>query len=258
MSRRLVLVLVSCCGCQLADVDVGKTDRLWQAGQAAMDAGKPDEAIALYQRSLAENAQRSHNHLSLAAAYIEKGADGEACAHLAKFLEANPTHKNARFYYAELLLRRKCLLEAHHEFERSVADGQDDIEPDLTQLIHCHARLVEIAEGLEDEYQAHLHRGIGMFLLAQARRQLDDAGGELPVQALLCKAAGELSQAHVQRLEEARPCFYLHAAWRQLAQQQLARRWLHEAEAAAPFSYLTPAEQTRLQLASRAASAWAR
>jgi tetratricopeptide (TPR) repeat protein len=251
MRARLVRLLsLLCVGCQLATVDPGgKAEQLWQDGQAAMEAGKPDDAIVLYQQSLAEDPQRSQNHLSLAASYVEKGDDQKACDHLERFLAASPAHKNARFFYAELLLRQKRLVEAHTHFEQAVADGQDDAAPDLTHLIHCHTRLVEIADGLEDEYHAHLHRGIGMFLLAQARVKLDDPDGELSVEGLLCKAAAELSQARAERPDQARPCWYLYGAWRQLGQRQLAQRWLRAADRAAPFTHLTAAEHARLQLA---------
>src|SRR5581483_10814143 len=101
--RPACLVALLCSGCQALDLAPGRAERLWQEGQAAMEAGRPDQAIALYQESLAEDAGRAQNHLSLAAAYVEKGEDARACAHLGKFLEAEPGHKGARLYYAELL-----------------------------------------------------------------------------------------------------------------------------------------------------------
>ncbi len=248
------LLALVCCGCRLVETNPGpaQAERLWQAGQAAMQAGQPDEAITLYHQSLAHDGQRHRNHLSLAAAYVEKGDDAKACAHLGKFLDANPGHINARLYYAELLLRLKRLAEAQQQFERVIADSQEEREPDLSHLVHCHSRALEVAERLEDDYLAHLHRGIAMYLLAQARLRIADPSGELPADALLCKAAGELAQARSRRPQEARPCLYLYSAWRQLAQQQQAHRWLREACRTAPFSYLTPAEHTRLQLASAA------
>jgi len=47
-----------------------------------MKAGQADQAIALYQQSLNEDQERGKNHLSLAAAYLEKGDDRAACEHL--------------------------------------------------------------------------------------------------------------------------------------------------------------------------------
>jgi hypothetical protein len=91
-----------------------------------------------------------------------------------------------------------------------------------------------------------------MYMLAQQTAVLDDPEGDLSTEALLCKAAAELTSARALRPAEARPCWYLHAVWRRLAQPHLARRWLAEADQAAPFSYLTPAEHRGLQLACRA------
>ena len=108
---------------------------------------------------------------------------------------------------------------------------------------------MEIAEAGEDGYGEHLHRGIGLFLLARQRAVLPDPEGALSSEALLCKAAGELTLAHLAKTDEARPSWYLHEVWSRLAQQQPARRFLREAAQAAPFSYLTAAEQRSLQLA---------
>jgi hypothetical protein len=110
---------------------------------------------------------------------------------------------------------------------------------------------MEIAEAEEDEYGEHLNRGIGLFLLGRQRVVLADAEARLSAESLLFKAAGELMLARVRRPDEARPCWYLHEVWSQLAQSQPAARWLRAAEAEAPFSYLTPAERRRLQLATR-------
>jgi hypothetical protein len=112
---------------------------------------------------------------------------------------------------------------------------------------------MEIAEGDEDEYAEHLHRGIGLYLLARQRARLPEAEGTLNPEALLCKAAGELTSARLRRPEEARPWWYLSAVWTELAQQQPASRCRRAAEAAAPLSYLTPAEQRDLHLACRRA-----
>jgi hypothetical protein len=257
MRPRLAWFLALVCfGCRLVDVGTGtdgaKAQRLGQEGQAALTAGQPEQASAPYEDSRAHDAARTENYLSLAAAYVEKGDDANAAAQLGRFLEGHPEHQTTRVFFAELLLRLKRLPEAQGQFERLIAAAQEERTPDLTHLVHCHGRLLEIAEALEDDYQAHLQRGIGLYVLAQARAQLADPDGEMPLEALLCKAAAELSHARTLRPHEARPCLYLYSAWRQLAQLQLAQRWLCEANRTAPSSYLTPSEHIRLQLASRA------
>jgi hypothetical protein len=109
---------------------------------------------------------------------------------------------------------------------------------------------MEIAELAEDDYGAHLHHGIALYLLACQRAPLpEDDDPNLSPESLLCKAAGELMQARMERPDEARPCWYLFEVWSRLAQNQPASRWLRAAEAAAPFSSLTPAERRDLHLA---------
>ena len=110
---------------------------------------------------------------------------------------------------------------------------------------------MEIAEKEDDDYAAHLHRGIGLYLLAGQRELLPDDDDGMSAESLLCKAAGELTLARRERPEEARPYWYLFAVWSHLAQRQPAARWLRAADSAAAFSYLTPAERRGLQLAVR-------
>lgn len=227
---------------------------LWEKGQSAMRHGKAEEAIGFYEQSLALDPSLTRNHLSLAAAYLETGDEAGACPHLAHYVAAHPEHLTVRNHFAELLLRLNRLTEARIEFERFDADAQDQGEPAAKQLIHCHSRLMEIAEAKADEYAEHLHRGIGLFLLARERAALPDPDGVLPSEGLLCKAAGELTLARLERPDEARPCWYLYEVWSRLPLRQPAVRCLRAAEETAPFTYLTPAEMRGLQLACQCQS----
>jgi hypothetical protein len=166
-------------------------------------------------------------------------------------VEARPDQLLVRARFAELLLRQHQLFDARVEFERFVADAQEENDLGNRQLIHGHRRLMEIAVEVEDEYNEHLHRGIGLYLLARERETLPDPDDELPVEGLLCRAAAELTLARLERTTEARPCWYLYEVWSQLGQNQPACRWLREAVATAPFTYLTPAEQRGLCMASQ-------
>ena len=96
---------------------------LWQQGQAAMLAGEPDRATGFYEKSLASDPLATRSHLSLAAAYLEKGQDQPACEHLDKYLQANPDHHQVRLHHAELLARLERLAEAKAEFQRFIADA---------------------------------------------------------------------------------------------------------------------------------------
>ena len=235
---------------EAAEGPQSEAQRLWDQGQEAMRQGQVAQSFQFYEQSLATDDSLARNHLSLAAAYLEQGDQARAAPHLARYVDTFPEHYVVRAHYAELLLRLDRPREARNQFERFVADIQDLPELASKHLIHCHSRLMEIAEAAGDEYNEHLNRGIGLYLLACERAALTEVDeSNLNVESMLCKAVGELTQARLQRRQEARPCWYLYEAWSRLAQRHPALRRLHEADAAAPFSYLTPAEKRRLQLA---------
>jgi hypothetical protein len=156
-----------------------------------------------------------------------------------------------RCRYADLLLEQKQIKEARQEMELFVTDAQEMGDVALKYLIHTHSRLMETAQAEQDDYAEHLHRGIGLSLLARERAVLPEPDGELSCESLLCKAAGELAVARRLRPEEARPCWYLYLVWSRLAQTHPARRWLNAARDRAPLSVLTPCERRGLELALR-------
>jgi hypothetical protein len=246
-------VWLVCFGCQslplLEKEDPSSASRNWEKGQTAMRQGKTEEAIWCYEQALAADPNFTRNHLSLAAAYLQENNPDKACAHLAQYLNANPDEPANRVRYAELLLRLHRLPEARTQFEQLVCDAQSQRDSGKLDLIRCHGRLMEIAEASDDRYSEHLHRGIGLFLLARKGAQLPTSEEEFPAESLLCKAAAELTLAHLQRPEAARPCWYLYEVWSRLGQRQPALCRLREAEAAAPFSSLTPTERCALHLA---------
>ena len=247
--RRLCLILALAVP-GLAAEPSESAERLWNLGQEAMRQGKPETAVGYYRQSLVADPGLVRNYLSLAAAYLEMDDEAAALPPLTRFVGAHPEQMVIRVHLADLLLRLKRSAEARAEFERCVAGAQErDDAGTPAQLVHCHTRLVEIAEAADDGYNEHLHRGIGLFLLARQRAILPEPEGEFSCEALLCRAAGELTLAHLAKTDEARPSWYLHEVWSRLAQQQPARRFLREATRAAPFTYLTAAEQRGLQLA---------
>src|SRR5207249_1734585 len=106
--------------------------------------------------------------------------------------------------------------EARAQYAQTIAGIQEEARCDYALLIHCHGRLIELAEDADDDYQVHLHRGIGLYWLAQGCRVLGAEHAPMSPEGLLCKAAGELSLAQGLRPDEARPAWYLHAIWRNL------------------------------------------
>jgi tetratricopeptide (TPR) repeat protein len=238
------------------DADIGPQPpalRAWQDGQRAMVAGRTDDAITRFQESLRLDPRLARNHLSLAAAYLAQGRDEQAAPHLARYLDAQPEHLVVRAHYADLLLRLNRPRGAREQFERFVADVQDHDSLARQHLVHCHSKLMEIAEAEEDAYGEHLHRGIGLYHLACRRAELQEEGGPLTVEGLLCKAAAELTLARMERPEEARPYWYLYEVWTCLGQRHPAARCLRTAASTAALSFLTPAEQRALFLACRQA-----
>jgi tetratricopeptide (TPR) repeat protein len=219
----------------------------WQLGQESLRNGNADAAIDLYRESLKLDPGLSRNYLSLAAAYSAKGDDNQSLKHLTLYLDKEPDHVQARCHFAEMLLRLGRKDAAQRQFERCAADLQDRSDIGGDKLLHCQSRLMELAEAAQDEYGEHLHRGIGLYLLACERGELPEPDGELAVESLLFRAVDELRAALDERPDEARPCWYLHKAWSRLVQQHPATRWLHAAEDAAPLSFLTAAERRELQ-----------
>ncbi len=224
---------------------------LWGQGQDAVRDGRTDDAIRYYYQSLRLDPKLARNFLSLAAAHVSRGDEAEAALWLARYVEVQPDHHIIRLHYAELLLRLGKVPDGRAQLERFISDVQDRDDLASAHLLDCHTKLVQLAEAGEDEYGEHLNRGIGLYLLACQRTQVGDVEDGLSTEALLCKAAAELGLARMQRPAEARPCWYLHEVWSRLAQHHPAARWLRAAEAAAPFSYLTPAEQRDLRQACR-------
>jgi hypothetical protein len=233
----------------LEQPDKSSADQQWEMGQAAMRQGRTGEAIHCYEQSLKTDVSLTRNHLSLAAAYLQEDDADRACTCLARYVEGNPDEPLIRARYAELLLRLRRFPEARVQFEQLVCEAQVHANSADLDLIHCHSRLMEIAEESDDSYHEHLHRGISLYLLARKRAELPNPEGDLPAESLLCKAAAELTLAQLQRPEEARPTWYLFQVWSRLGQRQPALCRLRQANDAAPFTFLSPAEQHALHRA---------
>jgi hypothetical protein len=223
----------------------------WKQGQQCLQDGETDRAIDLFEESLANDPNLARNYVSLAAAWLDRNDEGKACLYLELYVAAHPEHVAIRFQFVELLQRLKRVGDARTELEHFIADMQEQDRPEEEHLIHCHSWLMQIAEKAEDEYEEHLHRGIGLFLLSKQRGSVSDDSDDCSPQSLLCRAAAELTLAARCRPDEARAHYYLHRVWSGLLQSQPARRSLRAADAAAPFSYLTPAEQRQLRMSCR-------
>jgi hypothetical protein len=224
----------------------------WRKGQAALEADRTREAIGHFRACLRADPAFAQAHLSLAACHLALSEEKEALPHLQAYLILQPQHFLIRLHYGELLYRLDRIEEAWTHLERVVREMQEYPRLADEHLVGCHTRLMEIAHDLGDAYGENLHRGIGLYLLARKRAEVDGERGRRLAEEMLCKAAAELTLARLRRPDEARPYWYLHGVWAQLSQRQPALKWLRRAEETAPFSVLTPAEKLDLYLACSA------
>jgi hypothetical protein len=212
---------------------------------------EPPESAAEVSNAPATPPVDTDDSVQQAASCVERGDEAGAVPHMLHHVQAHPDQIMIRAYLAELLLRLKRLPEAQRHFERFIADAQQVTGPANQHLIHCHTRLMEIAQDREDAYSEHLHRGIGLLLLARQKGVLAQADDPALPQKLLCRAAKELNEAQTLQPGEARPCIYLFEVWTALDQPLPASKALRQARAETAFStHLTPAEHQMLALAS--------
>src|SRR5262249_35150847 len=144
---------------------------------------------------------------------LERDDHARACALLRIYAERHPESKHARAFIAEVLAKLGNSSEAAVEFEKAVERLQGDKKIDLALLVHCHGRLLDLADAASDEYQIHLNRGLGLYWLAQQDRRTDEPGEAPPTESILCKAALELTLAHSLAPSEAQPAWYLYLCW---------------------------------------------
>jgi hypothetical protein len=197
---------------------------------------KPDEVVP-----------EENDFLAQAARCIERGDDAGAVPYLRKQIEAFPDQIMMRAYLAELLTRLKQVSGAKEQFERFIEAAQLTDGPAKKHQVHCHTRLMELAQERDDLYSEKLHRGIGLYLLAQQKEVYDEDHPELREQ-LLFKAIRELESAQEYRKREARPAWYAWRCWSLLDQPRPAERALQTCQKNAPFSDLTPWERSELRM----------
>jgi len=193
----------------------------------------------------AENTE-SQRQLQAAAMHLEKGENAAALPHLSQYVEQNPDHVVMRAHLAELLLKLDKSDDAREQLERFVVVAQLQGESTSQQIAQGHIRLMEIAQKQGDEYAEHLHRGIGLFCIAEQILTRPDGADDPAAQKSLFKAIDELKSAARLRPDEPSPHWYLYEAWSALGQSQPARQALRRARKLAILGGLTPAEAEAL------------
>jgi tetratricopeptide (TPR) repeat protein len=184
--------------------------------------------------------------LAMASDALDAGDHVLACRHLQEYVARHPDSKTAGALHGEVLFKLGRYGESRIAFEKAIARLDD--AADLPVLVHCHGRLVDLAAIDADDTAERLHRGIGLYLLSKDPSLKASEGEDVDAESVLCKAIFELVAAHVAAPDDARPCWYLHLAYRRLGKDQPAKRWLNECVRRAPTSHLTASERHSLDL----------
>lgn len=230
-----VLLLAAFAGCQVVSPDrVSDSTTVLARGQRPTETAAPAPPA---------------DSISLAADCLSRGDDAGAANHLSRHVAANPDQLVFRAQLGEILTRLERLPDAQAQFEAAVAHAQEGSTAARGRLVHFHTRLMEIARQRGDDYREHLHRGIGLYLVAD---HLANQGQTADTERLLFKAARALKEAEECRPDDARTAWYLHRVWSLLDQPRPAERALRKAVENAISSNLTPAESRDLALAKTA------
>jgi predicted Zn-dependent protease len=186
--------------------------------------------------------------LALAAVCLDRGDDAAAAGHLAVHVQLHPDEVMTRAMLAELLFRLGRYPAARVEFDRVVADAQPASGSPHDHLVHCHTRLMQMAEAADDPFEENLHRGIA-FLCLVDRWDADPARrDEAMAEATVGKAVKALREAKAERPSDPRVNLYLAEAYSRLGPPSASRAARAAAREKAPFG-LTPVE--RIHLAER-------
>ncbi len=194
-------------------------------------------------------ADDSESLVERAAAALVDGRQDLAAALLEQHVEEHPEAILVRAQLAELLFRMERFPQARHYFETFIALAQIKGDLAFRYLIHSHSRLVDIALAQKQAFDEHLHRGIGLFMLAERRAMETDQAEGPSATSLLARAVDELQSARQRRPREARVHWYLHRVYHRLGQPSSARSALQLADQCALQSRLTPQERLELALA---------
>jgi hypothetical protein len=147
--------------------------------------------------------------LTLAARCLQDGDEAAACTHLEAHVRAHPEQVMFRAHLAELLVKLGKDAEARRHFERFVADAGTATGPPRAHRVHCHTRLMEIAQRAEDRFAEVFHRGAGLLLLLQEQDREPATRDEDFCEEVLCKAMAALREARELRPADPRVRQYL-------------------------------------------------
>jgi hypothetical protein len=133
--------------------------------------------------------------LTLAARCLEAGDESTACTHLEAHVRAHPDQVMFRAHLAELFVKVGKDTEAKRHFERFVADARTATGTPRAHRVHCHTRLMEIAQRADDRFAELFHRGAGLLLLVKEQDREPATHDENFREEVLCKAMAALREA---------------------------------------------------------------
>jgi tetratricopeptide (TPR) repeat protein len=110
----------------------------YHLGRVLLESGKPDEAMASFERSIAVNPAFEPGYLALASMYESRHDRDQAAGVLKKYLQnVNPRNRDIRHQLVRLYLEAKDYQGAKKELEDLIADDPSDWDAQLRMaLIH--------------------------------------------------------------------------------------------------------------------------
>jgi tetratricopeptide (TPR) repeat protein len=187
------------------------------------------------------------DHLAKAAACLDRGDEPAALPHLVAHVQARPDAVMIRAYLAELLLKLGREDESRRHFERYTRDAAGLTGQPQRHLVHCHTRLMEIAERRNDPFGESLHRGIGLVLLVRQWDAEPDPGAPGLTEQTLTKAAVALREARTRKPSDPRVHLYAAEVYWRLGQPSAARAAARLAKALLPDPWVTDDERELLE-----------
>jgi predicted Zn-dependent protease len=137
--------------------------------------------------------------LTLAADCLARGDDSAAARHFERYVRAHPDQLAFRVHLADLYLKLGRDPEAKCHFERFAVEAPDAAAGVQSHLVHCHTKLMEIAQRTDDRFGERMNRGVGLLVLV--RQGIDD---DATREEILCQAIAALREAKEERPKDAR------------------------------------------------------
>ena len=185
--------------------------------------------------------------LTQAAQSLSRGDQSTAARHLQTYVDQHPDQLMFRAQLAELLLRLDRLDEAKSQFEQFVLAAQQTKGATNDHMVHCHTRLMEIAQRNGERFDEVFHRGLGLLLLVQ-RLERESGRADETREEVLCQAIQALNQARQMRPTDPRTHLSLAEDYLDAGNRRSARVAFATARNLAVPGGLTPAEQDQLGL----------